>query len=262
MPTDAIVERIETEIQVIYNWLNANRLQLNSDKSHFICFSYRKNINLPPIKIGNNIISEVESTKFLGIILDKNLNFKEEIAHISNKCSKFVGILFRLNSFLPVQILKTLYSSMILPYLNYGIEAWFGANMTERNKIFILQKKSIRAIHRLPYNAHTNDYFKANKLLKVQDLYKLNLCSIVYRYTQPSADFHSAARFQSMSNIHIHNTRNSHNLVAPRYNLTKSQSSSLYNSINAWNSIPVAIQNSSSLRTFKSHLKEHYCSFY
>ena len=196
------------------------------------------------------------------MILDKNLNFKEHIAYISKKCSKSIGILFRLNSFLPVPILKTLYSSMILPYLNYGIEAWFGANMNERNKIFILQKKSIRAIHRLPFNSHTNDYFKSNKLLKVPDLYKFNICSLVYRYTEPSSDLPFAVRFQTMSDIHTHNTRNSHNLVAPRYNLTKSQSSFLFNSVNEWNSIPVSIQNCSTLRTFKGHLREHYSGSY
>ena len=151
---------------------------------------------------------------------------------------------------------------MILPYLNYGIEAWFGANMTERNKIFILQKKSIRAIYSLPYNAHTNDYFKINNLLKVHELYKLNLCSLVYRYTQPSVDLPSAVRFQTMANIHAHDTRNSHNLVAPRYNLAKSQSSFLYNAINEWNSISAEIQNCTSLKTFKCHLREHYCSSY
>jgi len=137
---------------------------------------------------------------------------------------------------------------MILPYINYSIEAWFGANTTDSNKIFVLQKKSIRAIHSLPYNAHTNDYFKSNKILKVHDLYKLNICSLFYRYTQPSVDLPSAVRLQTISSIHTYNTRHNHNLLTPRYNLTKSQSSFLYNSTHAWNSIPLVIQNCNSLK--------------
>ena len=214
------------------------------------------------IKMGINFISEVNSTKFLGIILDKNLNFKEEISYISNKCSKSIGILFRLNSFLPTKILKTLYSSMILPYLNYGIEAWFGASRTDRNKIFILQKKSIRAIYRLPFNAHTNDFFKTNNILKINELYKLNLCSLVFKYTRPSIDLPSTNRFQSLANIHSHNTRQNENLAAPRYNLTKSQSSFVYNSIRAWNSLPNEVKSCNSLPTFKRHLKVHFCNLY
>ena len=151
---------------------------------------------------------------------------------------------------------------MILPYINYGIEAWYGANITERNKIFVHQKKSMRAIHRLPFNAHTNEYFKSNKILKVNDLYKLSLCSLVYRYTQPSVDLPSASRYQTISSIHSHNTRHNHNLVTPRYNLTKSQSSVLYNSTIEWNCIPTEIQNCASLKSLKTRLKEYYCGRY
>ena len=257
-----IALRLEVEMNTVNDWLHANRLKLNSEKSHFICFSYRKNIDIRPIKVGNCRISCVDSTKFLGVILDKNLNFKEHITHIANKCSKSVGILYRLNSFLPVQILKMLYSSMILPYLSYSIEAWFGAARTDSNKMFVLQKKSIRAVHSLPYNAHTNDYFKNNNILKIHELYKLNLCSLVYRYSQPLVDFSSAARFQATSNIHSHNTRQNQNLAIPRYNRTKSQSSFLYNSIHAWNAIPTEIQNCNTLKTFKNSLKDYYCSMY
>ena len=151
---------------------------------------------------------------------------------------------------------------MILPYLNYSIEAWFGAAQVDTNKILVLQKKSLRAVHSLPFNAHTNDFFKSNAILKINDLYKLNLCSLVYRYTQPMVDLPSATRFQTASTIHSHNTRQNQHLSVPRYNLTKSQSSFLYNSIHEWNSIPSEIKNCDSLKTFKKELKGYYCSTY
>ena len=113
---------------------------------------------------------------------------------------------------------------------------------------FISTSDPITTIHSLPYNAHTNDYFKSNKILKVHDLYKLNICSLFYRYTQPSVDLPSAVRLQTISSIHTYNTRHNHNLLTPRYNLTKSQSSFLYNSTHAWNSIPPVIQNCNSLK--------------
>ena len=151
---------------------------------------------------------------------------------------------------------------MILPYLNYSIETWFGACQTDCNKIFVLQKKAMRAIHNLPFNAHTNDYFKANRILKIHDLYKLNICSLVYRYTLCPNDLPSSTRFQSNANIHAYNTRHSNDLVVPRYNLTKSQKSFVYNSIHAWNSLPEEITSSNSIKSFKMRLKDYYCSLY
>ena len=151
---------------------------------------------------------------------------------------------------------------MILPYLCYGIEAWFGAASTDSNKISVIQKKSLRAVHSLPYNAHTNEFFKSDNILKVQDLYKLNLCSLVFRYTQPMVNQPLAARFQSASSVHAHNTRNNQNFVIPRYNLTKSQSCFLFKATHAWNFIPTEIQNSESLKSFKDRLRLYYCSLY
>ena len=151
---------------------------------------------------------------------------------------------------------------MILPYLSYGVEAWFGASRTDSNKILTLQKKSVRAVFNLPFNSHTNDYFKNSNILKANDLYRLNLCSLVYKYTQPEVDLPCAAMFITNSDIHSYNTRHNHNLTAPRYNLTKSHSSFLYNSIHEWNLVPSEIKNCNTLKTFKAHLRRFYCSAY
>ena len=43
---------------------------------------------------------------------------------MSMKVAKSIGLLYKLNRFLPETILKTLYTSLIHPYLSYGNEAW------------------------------------------------------------------------------------------------------------------------------------------
>ena len=85
---------------------------------------------------------------------------------MSMKVAKSVVLLYKVNSFLPEIILKTLYTSLIHLYLSYGIYcrgmAW---NISNNNsKIFVLQKKAIRAINNLAYDEHTNGYFKCNKV--------------------------------------------------------------------------------------------------
>ena len=64
---------------------------------------------------------------------------------MSMKVAKSIGLLYKLNCFLPETILKTLYTSIIHPYLSYGIEAWHGTYQNNTSKIFVLQKKAIRA---------------------------------------------------------------------------------------------------------------------
>ena len=73
---------------------------------------------------------------------------------MSIKVAKSIGLLYKLNRFLPETILKMLYTLLIHPYLSYGIyiEAWHGTYQNNTSKIFVLQKKAIRSINNLSNN--------------------------------------------------------------------------------------------------------------
>ena len=100
---------------------------------------------------------------------------------MSMKVTKSIGFLYKLNRFLPEIILKTLYTSLIHPYLSYGI-AWHGTYQNNTSKIFVLQKKAIRTINNLTYNEHTNAYFKCNKILNFLISFKLRFSIITLQY--------------------------------------------------------------------------------
>ena len=122
----------------------------------------RKMTNHPP----SPETAEETNIKFLGIIFDKHLTFKNHVEVIVWKVSKSVGILFILSKYLSLKIIKTLYYSLTNPFLQYGIEVWHGTYANITNNIFILQKKSTNAIHNLPFNTHTTEYFKNAKNYK------------------------------------------------------------------------------------------------
>ena len=134
------------------------------------------------ISVGNNTINETSVTKYLGIHIDKKLNFVNHITEMSMKVAKSIGLLYELNRILPEIILKTLYTSLIHPYLSYGIEARHGTYQNNTSKIFVLQKKAIRAINNLAYNEHTNACFKLSKIIKLSDQYKLQVRTMFSKY--------------------------------------------------------------------------------
>ena len=182
-----------------------------------------------------NIIHQTNSIKFLGIHIDEKLNFKNHIEHISSKTSKNVGLIYRLSKFLPIHILKYLYHSLVMPHILYGIELWYGASATDRNRIFIIQKKTIRAINSLPFNSHTNMYFKNMKLLKVEDIYNRNvLLHIAEKISRNELIF--------SLDIHEHNTRGRNSLNIPRCNLSHTLLSWKYRGQMLWNSLPERIK--------------------
>ena len=110
------------ELNNVNNWLTSNRICINDDKTKYMIFSYRKLLHLTNIKIGSATIEDTNNIKFLGIIFDKHLTFRHHVDVIARKISKYVGILFKLSKYLPLEIIKTLYYSFINPFLLYGIE--------------------------------------------------------------------------------------------------------------------------------------------
>ena len=68
----------------------------------------------------NNNVSQVNSQKHLGVILDVKLTFKEHLKNVFNKTNKTIGLLRKLPSLLPRQALVTNYKAFVRRYLDYG----------------------------------------------------------------------------------------------------------------------------------------------
>ena len=75
-------------------------------------------IENPALICMNDIpLLRVKTHMFLGFNIQENLNWKEHENFVSNKISKAIGILYHLKTFVPENILRIIYCSLILPYL-------------------------------------------------------------------------------------------------------------------------------------------------
>ena len=172
---------IKNELCKITNWLKLNKLSLNLNKTKAMVFHLpqRRDVFTPFIEMSGRQIELVNEFSFLGITVDKHINWKCHIDNICKKVSKTTGIMNRLKNTLPRNILLTLYNSLVLPHLTYGILAW-GASNT--NDLLKLQKKAVRIITNSRYNAHADPLFKDLQLLKLKDLCTLNELRFCYKY--------------------------------------------------------------------------------
>lgn len=248
---------INRELANVNRWLHSNKIQLNNDKTKYMIFSLKGDFQFPDILINGASIECVNKIKFLGVNIDSHLTFDAHIDYIISKVSRSLGVLYKLNKFLPSYILRSLYFSAIHPYMHYAIEAWYGAPGYLRSKVVILQKKAIRCISNLYYNDHTDPYFASLKILKLDDLFKFNIGVYMFRAVS-SLDFDVSLRssLRSHSDNHSHDTRNKSSLVAPRCNRSKSMSSIHFNGVAVWNGIGGEIRESSSLNLFKFKFKK------
>ena len=56
--------------------------------------------------------------------MHENLSWNNHINNIANKISKTIGILRHIKTYIPLNVLKTIYNSLAMPYLQYGILVW------------------------------------------------------------------------------------------------------------------------------------------
>jgi hypothetical protein len=91
---------------------------------------------------------------FLGVILDENLSWKSHFSHIANKISKSIGVIYKTSFCLPLESLRTLYYSMIYPYLKYCVIVWGLTYPTNIRRIELLQKRVTRILNKSSFDAH------------------------------------------------------------------------------------------------------------
>ncbi len=102
-------ENVNNELEKLYTWFCKNKLTLHPDKSRYIVYTRDKLIEL---KLGGKRLMrcgyglQEEGVKFLGVVIDENLDWKLNIKSIKKKIGKGNYLLWRYNKRLTDNIKK------------------------------------------------------------------------------------------------------------------------------------------------------------
>lgn len=112
------------------------------------------------------------STKFPGLIVDQNLNWKENSDNLANKISKNLNILKHIKKYLDSSALHKLVYTLIHPHLTHGNIVWGNNYKTITGKIQILQNKSIRLLFKGSGYTNTSNQFNKYNSLNLENIHK------------------------------------------------------------------------------------------
>ena len=279
---DYLFQTVNTEITKLNTWFAANKLLVNATKTNFVLFMNQqkeKHISLlssHKVCMNHTEIKQKDSVKFLGLLLDKNINFKSHVDFICTKLSKSLFALRRAANVLQQNDLKTLYSALFLPYLNYGILIWGGIckrdnqysvldhgetinPMGHLSKIHVLQKRAIRVISKSNRVAHHIPLLYHLEILDLHDLYSVKALSFFYDYFYGNLP-------PILSNIiTFYYSRNNQLFIKTQYRRTNVAACSIIHTLPViWNPLPAEIKSyiSKSKRTFLTHVKAFFISKY
>ena len=259
------------ELCIIDEWMKTNRLSLNYSKStYFVTASKqkKKNLNKFSINVGQHVIPYSYSTKYLGVVFDQDLKWQNQINSILWKLANTTRILSKVKHFVNKSILVKLYCSFVYSHLKYGIVAWGNTNKTILHKLQVAQNKIIGNINFKSINdcIKMNTYYSLMSLLKVNDIYQLELAKFMYLYHHNRLPENFNHYFKSAKNHHSYTTRSisNQNYYLERLNFHCSQTSCNFTGVKLWNKIPFELKNLSKplfCKQFKNNLLKLYQIF-
>ena len=165
------INNINQAITELERWATGWNLHFNPSKTKAMCFTKRRNLQLPTLKILNEEIQYVKTFKYLGMTLDApTLTWKEHIDDIILQTNQRLNIMRAIagtNWGAERELLLRLYTAYIRPKLLYGATAVSSACQTRLEKLETLQNTTLHIAleskenisHRIPtknYAANTS----------------------------------------------------------------------------------------------------------
>ena len=258
---------VNSELIKVSNWFKANKLSVNATKTNYMilgtpCMVTNIKECDVSVTLNNTVLQRVRNTKFLGVLIDECLTWKTHIDCVSKTLSRNIGVMNKLKYYLPECILRILYCTLIMPYINYGILIWGDTCKTYLDKLVKLQKWAIRVITKSHYRSHTGPLFSKTNILTIQDMYKVDLGVFMYRYSIKDLPSIFDDYFSKRSDVHGYPTRHVND-----YNIMKNKRSFSDHTIRVngpilWNSLEKSLRYSKSVKHFRTQFKKILVSNY
>ena len=248
---------LNDDLEKISEWAYQWKMSFNPDPNkpaQEVIFSHKiSQINHPILTLNDSQVEKTSCQKHLGMLLDSKLNFYEHVQNILTKVNRSIGMIRKLNSFLPRSSLLTIYKSFVRPQIDYGDVIYDQAfNLSFQKKIESIQYNASLAILGAIRGSSMEKVYQELGLESLQSrrwMRKLCLFYKIYREKSPNYLFETIP-----SNNRFYALRNPENVPMLRTNHNFFKNSFFPSVIIEWNKLDLEIRNSESLLTFKNKI--------
>ncbi|XP_078363859.1 uncharacterized protein LOC144648098 [Oculina patagonica] len=261
--TSGLCSRLCESTRELEDWTRNNRFKLNIEKTKcmFVTGSRLRT------KIGSTGVDEMKvctssgealdnttSHKLLGVHVDQDLSFNEHVDHLCKKLAKRLGVLRSIRHYLPLNERILFYNATIKPIFLYGGAVWSSTSKSNIRRIFRLQKRAARVILGVKTrDERTVSLFKRLDWLPFYDEITVNKLCLIYKCLNGQCPEYLRNRLVSVNDMSTRTSRYGDiTLRCPRYNReTEGGRTFLVSATKCWNSLPIYIRTSTSIKAFK-----------
>ena len=231
-----IETKLNTSARQIAMWCSENKMAVNVEKTKsLLVTTQQKSSKLKrnqqdqtiEVKINEQPLLQIDQQKLLGVVIDQNLTWNDQVKSVCNTISRNLALFRRIKSYLPFDTRKLFYQNLI---------------------------------YDLPGREHSGPPFKKLKWLPVQQRINFKTAIVVYKALNGPAPKCMSDLFTHQNQIKQRLTRSSshNNLYVPRSRLKKAEQSVSIKGSKIWNELPINIRKATSLGIFKRKVYQHY----
>lgn len=175
-----IIANLQSAIEILIKYFTKWKIALNFNKSQAIYFTRkRKSCFIPQngISVNNAEIEWENNVKYLGLVLDPKLNYRDHVSYIVNKCNVLIRTLYPLinrNSTLSIDNKMLIFKLIFQAIIFYAVPVWAKSAKCHIKRLQILQNKLLKFIYNLPRHFSTDRLHQiANVELVAVKIHKL-----------------------------------------------------------------------------------------
>ena len=153
----------ETNLELLnlHCWLKANKLSLNVAKTEFMVIGSRQKLlveshNDINIKLEDQVISNVDHAKSLGLVIDNRLSWSNHVNELCKKVTPAIGALRRIRPLISQCTAVLVYNSLIQPHFDYCSLVWDGLSDQLSDKLQKLQNRAARVTLKASYGTSSS----------------------------------------------------------------------------------------------------------
>ena len=256
---DSVITTLElnSDLSRIKQWAFQWKMSFNPDpnkQAQEVIFSRKlKKFCHPCLRFSNNNVSQASSQKHLGLTLDNRLTFDEHLTNVSNKISKTIGLLRKLQSILPrPALLYTIYKCFIRPHLDYDDIIYDQAyNLSFHQKLELIQYNAALALTGAIRGSSTEKLYQELGLesLQLRRWYR-KLC--FYKIYNKQAPGYLTELIPTRNEAY--QTRHLANIPSLSFKHNFFKNTFFPSTILEWNKLDPSLRNSTSYNVFKNSI--------
>ena len=239
-------------LRLLSDWMNSFFLKLNASKTKILVImppSLRTTIRIQGTFIDKKCIRFVHSAKNLGVILDDQLSFKDQINQVVKSCFLTIRRLCRIKAFLTFEQLRIAVSSLIFSKIDYCNSLYYGIKAELVMKLQYVQNSVARLVRRKHFDGSTDEVISYCHWLPVKQRIIFKICLIVRKCLNGTAP----NCLKSM--LHYMSSTRTFKLDHCKYTGKFGARSFAVVGPKLWNLLPLKIRSEVDLEEFKKALK-------